>query len=107
MNELKQALLETNTCKRIKELEPIIDQNPLLQDKIKKLKDKQKQMVNALEYHQEKQYQVYLKEYQDLYQEVLDFPFVSEYIDLLTEMNDILLDIAKVIEDKINKVLDQ
>lgn len=105
MNELKKAFLETPEIKRLKELEFVLDSNPQLNEKILALKDKQKQMVNAKEYHQLKQYNVYSSEYDQIYQEILDFPFVEEYLDLLEIVNNELLNITNIIEKKINKKL--
>ncbi|MDE6583883.1 MAG: YlbF family regulator, partial [Anaeroplasmataceae bacterium] len=87
MNELKKAFLDIPEIKRLKELEFVLDSNPQLNEKILALKDKQKQMVNAKEYHQLKQYNVYSSEYDQIYQEILDFPFVEEYLDLLELVN--------------------
>ena len=105
MNELKKAFLETPEIKRLKELESVLNSNTELNEKILALKDKQKQMVNAKEFHQLKQYNVYSSEYQQIYQEILDFPFVEEYLDLLEIANDKLLNITNIIEQKINKKL--
>lgn len=105
MNDLKQAILSLPLVQRIHELEGYIDSNKKLNESIKQLKDLQKQMVHAKEYHQPNQYQEYKKEYDSLYNEILDIPFIEEYLDLLDEANQLLLDIANHIQTKINHVL--
>ena len=62
-------------------------------------------MVNSKEFNQINQYKVYKEEYDTLYNEVLEFPFVEEYLELLEEANNTLLDICYIIENKINKEL--
>ena len=105
MNKLKEEFLKTDLVKRIQSLENIIDNNQELKDKLKSLKELQKKMVNAKEFNQFNQYKSYKEEYDVLYEEVLDFPFVEEYLDLLEEANNKLLDICFIIENKINKQL--
>ncbi len=105
MNKLREEFLKTPEITRLKELELVLDNNTQLNEKISDLKNKQKQMINAKEYHQTKQYQVYYSEYQQLYQEILDYPFVEEYLDLLEIANEELLNISNIIEQKINKKL--
>lgn len=105
MNKLKEEFLKTDLVKRIQSLENIIDNNQELKDKLKSLKELQKKMVNAKEFNQFNQYKSYKEEYDVLYEEVLDFPFVEEYLDLLEEANNKLLDICFIIENKINKEL--
>lgn len=107
MNEITSRLAETPLVQRIKQLEKILDANPDLNSLILKLKSIQKQMVNAKEFQQKKQYEVYKEEYDKLYEEILDFPFVEEYLDLLEEANDILLNLTNMIETKINKTLEE
>lgn len=105
VNDLKQALLELPTIKRIKELENFIDSNPKLNHLLDQLKMKQKQMVQAKEFHQQKQYSIYEAEYKALYNEILNYPFVEEYLDLLEEANTLLLDVSNIIEKRINSRL--
>ena len=105
MNKLKEEFLNTDLVKRIQSLENIIDNNPTLNEKLNSLKDLQKKMVNAKEFNQINQYKAYKEEYDKLYAEILEFPFVEEYLELLEQANNILLDICYIIENKINKEL--
>lgn len=105
MNKLKEEFLNTELVKRIHSLEKIIDNNQELNQKLDSLKELQKKMVNSKEFNQINQYKVYKEEYDTLYNEVLEFPFVEEYLELLEEANNTLLDICYIIENKINKEL--
>ena len=105
MNKLKEEFLNTDLVKRIQSLEKIIDNNPTLNEKLNSLKDLQKKMVNAKEFNQINQYKAYKEEYDKLYAEILEFPFVEEYLELLEQANNTLLDICYIIENKINKEL--
>lgn len=89
--------------KRIKELEGYIDNNKDIKNKFNELKDLQKKLVNAKEYNQINQYNVYLKEYNNLKNELLDLPFVEEYLELLDYVNNMLNYLTKSIEMDIDK----
>ena len=105
MNDLKQTLVSLPVVKRIHEIEGYIDSNIELKKSIEDLKELQKKMVHAKEFQQPKQYQVYKKEYDALYETILDQPFVEEYLDLLEEAHSLLDGITGLIEAKINKKL--
>ena len=105
MNNLKEEFLNTELVKRIHSLEKYIDNNEELNFKLNELKNIQKKMINAKEFNQINQYKVYKEEYENLYNEVLEFPFVEEYLELLDEANNKLLDICYIIENKINNEL--
>ena len=105
MNDLKEAIQQEAVVKRIHELENYIDSNIELKEKMQDLKLLQKQMVNAKEYGQVKQYSLYNDEYQKLYQQILDYPFVEEYLELLEEANQMLITVTNIIETKINSKL--
>lgn len=89
--------------KRIKELEGYIDNNKDIKNIFNELKDLQKKLVNAKEYNQINQYNAYLKEYNNLKNELLDLPFVEEYLELLDYVNNMLNYLTKSIEMDIDK----
>lgn len=102
MNDLKLAFKEMPEVQRLQELEHIIDANPILKDLMENLKFIQKQMVNAKEFHQEKQYLEFKKQYDALYEKIIDFPFVEEYLELLEETYLILKNTVSIIQSKID-----
>lgn len=102
---IKKEFLLLPEVIRIQELEKYIDNNQSINNKLKELKEKQKQMVNAKEYNQFNQYKIYLDEYNTLKEELIDLPFVEEYLELLQIVNAKLDDVTDEIENKLNKII--
>ncbi len=90
---------------RIKELEKFIDNNAEINNKLSELKEIQKKMVNSKEYNQINQYNELSISYNNLKQEIIDYPFVEEYLELLDIVNDMLLNFTNSIEYKIDKII--
>lgn len=105
MNKLKEYFNSLPEVTRIKELENYIDSNKRIQDTFTLLKNKQKQMINAKEFNQIKQYNEYSIEYEEMKKTLLDLPFVEEYIELLEIINEKLIDLTAIIENKLNKIM--
>lgn len=106
MNKIIEAFNELPIAKRLHLLEEKIDSNVVLKERLEALKNKQKQMINAKEFNQWNQYAIYKKEYDDIYKEILEYPFMEEYLELLNEANEILGNISYIIESKINKKIE-
>lgn len=90
---------------RLKELESYIISNIDITIKFNELKEIQKKMVNAKEFNQLNQYKEYKKLYEKKYEELLDLPFVEEYIELADNINQELNNCFKIIENIIDKKL--
>lgn len=105
ITEIKKEFLSLPEVIRIQELERYIDNNASINNKLNELKEKQKQMVNAKEYNQLNQYKIYLDEYNSLKSELLDLPFVEEYLELLEIVNEKLTGLTNEIEYKLNKAI--
>ena len=90
---------------RIKELEKFIDNNVEINNKLSELKEIQKKMVNSKEYNQINQYNELSISYNNLKNEIIDYPFVEEYLELLDIVNDMLLNFTNTIEYKIDKII--
>lgn len=90
---------------RIKELEKFIDNNEEINDKLSELKEIQKKMVNSKEYNQINQYNELSISYNELKEEIVDYPFVEEYLELLDIVNDMLLNFTNIIEYNIAKII--
>ena len=91
--------------KRIHELEGFIDKNNDIKLLFKELKLKQKQLVNAKEYNQINQYNIYLNEYNDIYKKLIDYPFVEEYLELLDVVDKMLVNVCQNIENGLTKAI--
>lgn len=102
IDSLKEYFLNIPEVKRIHELEPYIDSNENIKNKLKELKAIQKKMVNSKEYNQINQYNAQKKEYELKKEELLDIPFVEEYLELISIVDEMLVDVASSIESKID-----
>lgn len=103
--DLIEAFTNEEEVKRIHELEKIIDNDEGLNKSFSEVKQIQRKMVLAKSKGELKAY----KEYKDLYNDKLssfkDLPSVSEYFDLLEEVDLVLVNVSKTIEEEINKKL--
>lgn len=88
---------------RLKELKNYIESNEKIIIKFDEIKDLQKQIVNAKEFNQINQLKVYEEEYKRLNQELLDIPFVEEYLELMNYVDTMINNFVKEIEYQINK----
>ena len=104
-DEIIKYFSELPEVKRIKELEPYIDSNNLIKSKLNEMKDIQKHMINAKEYHQNNQYLAYEVEYNKIKDEIIDLPFVAEYLELLDIINNELTNITTDISKELDKLI--
>ena len=88
---------------RIHELEAYIDNNKDIKQAIDSLKDIQRKMVSSKEFNQEKQYQMYLLEYNKKKEELLNMPFLEEYLELIEEVGYKLNDLSYFISNELHK----
>lgn len=101
MNEKEKfkALIASNpSIKRYQAIEKLINENKTLKQKMNQLKAVQKQLVNAKHIDKKEAVATYEQTYQQLYEEIQNFPLMSEYLDLQEEINDMLQAVADIIE---------
>lgn len=91
--------------KRFKELDNYITRNKAINNKIVELNVIKKKMVNSKEFNQINQYSVYKKEYDSIYNEIINMPFVEEYLELKEYVINLLNDIKTDIEDRIEEII--
>ena len=91
--------------KRFKELDNYITRNKSINDKIVELNVIKKKMVNSKEFNQINQYSVYKKEYDSIYNEIINMPFIEEYLELKEYVINLLNDIKTDIEDRIEEII--
>lgn len=87
--------------KRIKELEPFIDKNQKIQEQFNLVKKCQREYVLKKEKHldYEKELEIYNKEKANL----IDMPFVEEYLELMDIVHQMLEDLTSSIEKGLYK----
>ncbi|MBQ6784059.1 MAG: YlbF family regulator [Acholeplasmatales bacterium] len=88
---------------RLKELKNYIESNEKIINKFDEIKNVQKQLVNAREFNQINQLKVFEDEYKRLNQELLDIPFVEEYLELMNYVDQMINSFVKEVEYQIDK----
>ncbi len=88
---------------RLKELKNYVESNEKIIEKFDEIKDLQKKMVNAREFNQINQLKVYEDEYKKLNSELLDIPFVEEYLELMNQVDLMIQGFINNVEYEINK----
>ena len=88
---------------RLKELKNYIESNEKIINKFDEIKNVQKQIVNAKEFNLINQLKVYEDEYKRLNQELLDIPFVEEYLELMNYVDQMINSFVKEVEYQIDK----
>jgi cell fate (sporulation/competence/biofilm development) regulator YmcA (YheA/YmcA/DUF963 family) len=104
MSEKEKLIHMIETDERIlryQKLEKILNENQIIKEKLNDLKSIQKTMV------QKKTYGLDVKAIEEEYQKRLEemhlFPLLSEYLSLQEEINEMLQQIAFIIEKSINE----
>ena len=101
LDNLIREITEDTTVKRFKELEKIIDNDQLLNKDYNELLNLQKIMVKKRE-KKSKDLDLAIKRYEDAKENVLKHIILTEYLDLLEEINYDLGLIQKIISQEIN-----
>ena len=93
--------------KRLKELEHLIDKDDVLKNKINEVKKLQQKMINSKEYNLINQYKEDKRLYDELLEEINDYPFMGEYLDLLDLVNNELRYLTDGINEEIDKLINR
>ena len=88
---------------RLKELKNYIESNEKIINKFDEIKDIQKKIVNAKEFNQINQLKIYEDEYKKTNEELLDIPFVEEYLDLMNQVDLMIKNFVNEVEYQIDK----
>lgn len=101
LDKLIKEIESNSLVKRFKQLEKIIDNDHLLNQDFKDLLELQKTMVNKRE-KQSKDFKLAESNYNIAKENVLKHMILSEYLDLLKDINYDLNMIQKIISEEIN-----
>ena len=101
ISPLKEYFSNIPEVKRIKELEGYIDTNPEIKKAFDEVKRIQKCLVSSKEFHQENQYRMYLEEYKNAKDALLNLPFVEEYLELIEIVGNMLKNASSLIEEEL------
>ncbi|QMS85645.1 YlbF family regulator [Candidatus Xianfuyuplasma coldseepsis] len=105
IDRLIESLQNDPTVRRFQELERIIDQDMNLQQQYNELLDAQKIMVQR-QVKKHPQYNDAKETYQLLREQLMQHVLMSEYLDLLEQINGDLKWIQEIIESEISKDFD-
>ena len=105
LNELIDEILSSGEVIRFKKLESIILKNEEVNNKIIRLREVEKQAVNARELGLENAYFMYKKEYDEILSSFENDVLISSYLDSKEEVKSLINLVIGTIEDEINKVI--
>lgn len=107
LNELIDEILSSEEVIRFKKLESIILKNEEVNSKIIRLREVEKQAVNARELGLENAYFMYKKEYDEILSSFENDVLISSYLDSKEEVKSLINLVIGIIEDEINNVINE
>lgn len=105
LNELIDEILNSEEVIHFKKLESIILKNEEVNNKIIRLREVEKQAVNARELGLENAYFMYKKEYDEILSSFENDVLISSYLDSKEEVKSLINLVIGTIEDEINNVI--
>ncbi len=109
MNKIDEIIKELSNlpeAKRIKELEPLINNNEDIKLLLDNILNKEKELVDARYYHKDNEKKL-KEEYDSMKEELLNMPFMEEYLELLDYFEILLNNMSKYINDEISKEINK
>ena len=110
MNEkekLIQMILQDEEIQRYKRMESSINNNKELKAKMNELKSVQKQLVNAKHIGKEEAIKAFQDKYDLLYQAIEEYPLMSDYMALQSDINEMIQSIVSILEEGLEKEFDK
>ncbi|MFA6800500.1 MAG: YlbF family regulator [Acholeplasmataceae bacterium] len=101
--KLLELLKSDEQIKRYKQIEKVMNNDIKIKTKINQLKTIQKQLINAKEIQKTQAIKKFQLAYDILLQEIESYPLMAEYLELQDVINHMLKEVVQIIEDKINK----
>lgn len=107
IEELLALFDESDWLKSYKKFEAAINGDKALLKQMALMKALQRQLVNAKAIGKTNAIKQFETEYETMRNEVETNPLVETYLDLQTEINQLLVDVKEIIETEINSELDK
>jgi len=101
--KLIQMIEQHEDIIRYKRIEKYINDNKDIKQKMNQLKSIQKQLVNAKHIGKEEAVKQFQSRYDELLEEIENYPLMSEYMALQSDINDMIQSIIDIIEQGIEK----
>ncbi|MCR5787443.1 MAG: YlbF family regulator, partial [Acholeplasmatales bacterium] len=106
LDNLDSYFENDSNLKRLHELEIFFDNNSDVKELIKRKQHISKELVNARILNLKETCASYKKEYDEINQEISEYPLLEEYLELLDIYHNEYLDIISYLENTINKKLE-
>jgi cell fate (sporulation/competence/biofilm development) regulator YmcA (YheA/YmcA/DUF963 family) len=103
---LLEAVKEDSAIKRYKELEKHVQNDPEINQKMRDLKDLQVEIVHAREFNKKALLSQLQVKYDQLFDEITNYPLISEYMALQGEINQMIQDVTDIISDGLDPDFD-
>ena len=101
--KLISMLASDPEIKRYKRIETMINEHKELKKKINQLKNLQKQLVNAKQIEKTEAIKQFQKQYDDQLDDIENYPLMSDYLALQSDINMMIQSIVDIIEEGIEK----
>lgn len=108
MSKIAELLLlfdKSKEIERYKKFESVINEDKVLRKKVAEMKFLQRQLVNAKAIQKKNAIAQFESEYEIIRSSIEQDPLIETYLEMQTEINDLLVEIKEIIETEINKEL--
>ena len=99
--KLIELIEQNEDIQRYKKIEKLINENKELKRKLSELKSIQKQLVNAKHIEKTAAIKSFESRYEVLLDEIENYPLMSDYLALQSDINEMLQAVADIIEEGI------
>ena len=105
--KLIDMILQDEDIKRYKRMESLINDRKDLKAKFNELKSVQKQLVNAKHIGKKEAINAFQERYDALYQSIEEYPLMSDYMALQSDINEMIQSIVSILEEGLEKDFDK
>ena len=105
--KLIQMIQENDSILRYKKIEKLLNDNKEIKQKMNQLKSIQKQLVNAKHIEKKEAITAFQRQYDALLEEIENYPLMSEYLALQSDINFMVQSIKDIIEEGLEKDLEE
>ena len=107
LNNLIDEITSTEEVRKFKKLEKLILEKEEIKIKLDRLREVEKQAVNAKEFGLDNAYNMYMSEYNEIVDSFKNDVLFQMYLDAKREVEDILELVTKTIENEISKKVNE